>query len=159
MFLDPKFWLTISFLIFTTLIIKYVLPKILEALDSKSKQIADDIEGAKKMREEAEKLLVETKKYHEESLLYCQKLIEDAKKEADKLLSDSKRELEAELLKKTNLAQERIKQEEEKTIREIKSNIVESAIKIISNKASNLTVESSSMMNKKAAADISKTVH
>jgi F-type H+-transporting ATPase subunit b len=159
MFLDPKFWLTISFLIFTTLIIKYVLPKILNTLDNKSKQIANDIEQAKKMREEAEKLLIDTKNYHEDSLLYCQKLIEDAKKEADKLLSDSKKELEAELLKKTNLAQERIKQEEEKTIREIKSNIIASAIKTISNKASNLTIASSSIMTKKAAADISKTVH
>jgi F-type H+-transporting ATPase subunit b len=159
MFLDPRFWLTISFSIFTILLIKYVLPKILVALDNKSKQIADSIEQAKQMKEKAEQLLLEAKKYHEESLVYCQKLIHDAKEEADKLLSDSKKELAGELLKKTNLAKERIKQEEEKTVREIKSNIIASAIKIITNKSNNLSVESSSAIAKKAAADISKMIH
>jgi len=159
MFLDPRFWLTISFLIFTILLIKYVLPKILAALDNKSRQIADSIEQAKRMKEQAEQLLLAAKKYHEESLAYCQKLISDAKAEADKLLSDSKKELEEELLTKTNLAKERIKQEEEKTVREIKSNIIAAAIKIITDKSDNLSVESSSAIAKKAAADISKMIH
>ena len=159
MFLDPRFWLTISFSIFTILLIKYVLPKILAALDNKSKQIADSIEQAKQMKEQAEQLLLAAKKYHEDSLTYCQKLINDAKEEADKLLSDSKKELEEELLKKTNLAKERIKQEEEKTVREIKSNIIAAAIKIITDKSDTLSVESSSAIAKKAAADISRMIH
>lgn len=159
MFLDPRFWLTISFTIFSVLIIKYVLPKILAALDSKSKQIADEIEKAKQMREKAEQLLLEAKKHHEESLLFCQKLLRDTQIEAEKLLTDSKNELAAELLKKTNLAQERIKQEEEKTIREIKSNIINAAIKTIEAKSHNLSAESSSSIAQKAAIDISKMVH
>ena len=88
---DSKFWLAISFFIFVALIIKYALPKILAALDNKSKQIANDIEQAKQMRQKAEQLLLEAKKHHEESLLYCQKLISNAQKEADKLLLDSKK--------------------------------------------------------------------
>jgi F-type H+-transporting ATPase subunit b len=156
---DSKFWLAISFFIFVALIIKYALPKILAALDNKSKQIANDIEQAKQMRQKAEQLLLEAKKHHEESLLYCQKLISNAQKEADKLLLDSKKELEAELLKKTNLAKDRIQQEEEKTVREIKSNIIAAAIKIIADKSNNISAESSSALAKRAATDISKMIH
>ncbi len=159
MFLDPRFWLTISFLIFVALIAKYVLPIILAALDNKSKQIADKIKQAKQMMQKAEQLLIEAKKYHQESLSYCQKLISDTTEEAEKLLADSKKDLEAELLKKTNLAKERIKQEEDKTVREIKSNIIAAAIKTIENRSNNLSTESSSAIAKRAATDISKMVY
>ncbi len=159
MFLDPRFWLTVSFTIFFVLVLKFILPKILKALDNKSKQITDDMEQAKKMREKAEELLLAAKKYHEESLTFCQKLLDDAKKEAEQLLIDSKNELAAELAKKTSLAQERIKQEEEKTIREMKTNIIAAAIKTIEAKSQTLSTESSSLIAQKAAIDISKMVH
>lgn len=158
-FSDPRFWLTISFFIFLTLILKYVMPKTIAALDNKSKQIADQINEAKKMKEKAEQLLVEAKKHHEESLLFCQKLIEDAKAEAAKFLADSQKSLAEELNKKTNLAKERISLEEEQTIREIKSGIISAAIKAIETKAANLSGNSATDLSKKAIVDISKMVH
>ena len=159
MFLDPRFWLAISFLIFLTLLIKYIVPKIITALDNKSKQIANDIEQAKQIKEKAEELLLKTKQYHQESLLYCKKLIDKTKKETEKLLADSQNSLEQELINKTNLAKNRIRQEEEKIIRDIKLNIITSAIKIIEKKSQNLTNHSSSDSLKRAAEDISKMIH
>lgn len=158
-FSDPRFWLTISFGIFLTLMLKYVMPKIIAALDNKSKQIANQINEARQMKEKAEQLLLAAKKHHEESLLFCQKLIEDAKAEAAKLLADSQKSLTEELGKKTNLAKERISLEEEKTIREIKSGIISAAIKIIETKAANLSGNSAADLSKKAIDDISKMVH
>ncbi len=158
-FADPKFWLSISFLIFLALVIKFALPKIILALDGKSKQIADQITSAKQMKEKAEQLLLVAKKHHEESLTYCQKLIADAQAEAAKLLTDSQKSLEEELAKKTDLAKERIALEEEKTIREIKSGIISAAIKIIETKAANLSGNSAADLSKKAIIDISKMVH
>ena len=155
MFSDPRFWLAISFCIFLALLIKYVFPKIAAALDSKTKQIADQISAAKQMRESAEQLLLEAKKHHDESLQYCHKLIENAKDEAEKLLADSQRALEEELSKKTNLAKEKIKLEEEKAIREIKTEIIRSAITAIENKATNLSGNSTSEISKKAISNIS----
>ena len=34
MFLDPRFWLAISFFIFLALMIKYIMPKIINALEN-----------------------------------------------------------------------------------------------------------------------------
>lgn len=159
MFLDPAFWLAISFLIFVVLMIKYALPLIIGSLDTKAASIAKQIADAKSMREQAEKLLKDAKKYHEESLLFSQKLIEDAKIESSKLLAEAQHSLEVEVVKKTTLAKERIKSEEEKVIREIKSGIIDAAIKVIENKATSMPSNNSSSLIKKSISDISKTVH
>ena len=155
LFSDPKFWLSISFLIFLALMLKYLMPKITVDLDNKSKQIADQIADAKKMREQAEELLISAKKHNEDSINYCQKLIEDAKNEASKLLADSQNSLEEELAKKTALAKERIKAEEEKTIREIKSGIIEVVIKNIELRATSFPSALSSKLVKSAIDNIS----
>ncbi len=158
-FSDPKFWLAISFLIFLALIIKYALPKIISILDSKSQQIAKQISDAQQMKERAEGLLLAAKKYHEESLLYCQKLIENAKDDATKLLTDAQQSMEQELSKKTALAKERIALEEARAIREIKSSIIQAAIKTIETKSANISNNSSGNLTKKAIDDIGKIVH
>lgn len=157
MFHDPAFWLAVSFLIFVGLIAKFALPFIIRSLDDKTKNIAKQISDAKEMREQAEKLLKDAKKYHEESLLFSQKLIEDAKIESANLLSETQRSLEEEIAKKTSIAKERIKSEEEKVIREIKSGIIEAAIKVIETKAAGLA--NNSPFNKQAINNISKTIH
>jgi len=159
MFLDPRFWLAISFCIFLALVFKYIIPKIINVLDNKSKHITNEIEQARQMKEKAEQLLLEAQKYHQESMLYCQKLILDTKNATEKLLADSRNDLELELIRRTNLAKDRIKQEEEKTIRDIKSSIILAAIKIIEEKSNNLPSQSSSAIARIATIDISKMIH
>ncbi|MCE3255123.1 MAG: hypothetical protein K0R25_617 [Rickettsiaceae bacterium] len=159
MFLDPKFWLAISFLLFLCLVIKYVMPKILALLDDKSKQVADEIAQAKQLKEEAEKLFSDAKKHREESLEYSKKLIEDAKNEASRLLADSQRALEEEIAKRTSLAKEKIKTEEEKAIREIKSEIINSAIKIVEEKAANISSNQAAQLSAKSIENISRIIN
>ena len=129
--LNEKFWLAVAFATFATLIIKFVWPKIAKALDSKSKEIAEEILAAKEMRQKAEKLLLKAEKYHAESAQFAEKLVKDAAIEAQKFTQESKDFLEAELAKKTSAAISRIKMEEEHAIRELKSKIVNSALQNI----------------------------
>jgi len=125
---NEKFWLAIAFLSFVALCIKYVLPKINKALDAKSKKIAEDILMAKKLREQAEKLLEEAKAFHEYSLEKSQKIIEDSQQESIKIELALKKELEEKIAKITAISLERLKSEEESAIRIVKESIVNSAI-------------------------------
>lgn len=156
MFLDPRFWLAMSFFIFSFLMIKYVMPIITRAIDGKRKQITNEINQAKSLKEQAEKLLADAKKYNTESLIYSQKLIGEAKDLASNLLSESQKSIEAEIRKKMELAKERIALEETIAIREIKSHIISSAIRIFEEKAQKISDDSSITINKKAISDISK---
>lgn len=130
--LNEKFWLAIAFLTFVILIIKFVWPHLAKALDESSKKIAADLLAAKELKERAEKLLANAEQFYKESVAYAEKLAKDAEDEARKIAENAKTSLEAEVKKKTDAALARVKLEEERMVREIKLQIVSSAINNIS---------------------------
>lgn len=156
---DEKFWLAISFTLFASLLIKYIWPKISKALDQKSKAIAEEILAAKELRAKSAELLAAAEKYYQESVTYSQKLIADAEAEAQKFLADAEKSIADELEKKTTAANERIKREEEKTLRQIRVEIVAAALKTIAVGAAKSDKKQSSYLFTKAAQDFSKIIH
>jgi F-type H+-transporting ATPase subunit b len=136
---DEKFWLTISFIFFAILIAKYVWPLIIKMIDDSSKKIASDVEAAKNLKNQAEELLLQAKKHHQETITHCKKLAIDAEDEVKKLISTSKASLEHEVEIKLDAAMTRIKNQEENIIRDLKTKIIEDAFeKVKKDLASNL---------------------
>lgn len=155
--LNEKFWLAISFTSFVILMIKFVKPIILKSLDTKSQEIAEEIDTAKKMKEQAAELLVQAEKYHNESKKFADKLISDADLEAQKFATDAKQSAEDEVAKKTAASIERIKIEEVIAIREIKTKIVSSTIESISNNiGSEMNNEQHNHLVAKSVQDLGK---
>jgi F-type H+-transporting ATPase subunit b len=139
--LNEKFWLAIAFFVFLAALVKYAFPSIGKSLGDKSKQIADEIAEAKRIREVAENLLKKAEKHYLESTDYAAKLIKDAESESEKFAAESKKTLEIEIAKKTAAALERIKMEEVNAIAEIKSKIVSTALQNVTAELSNITPE------------------
>ena len=156
---DEKFWLAISFLTFLALMAKFIFPIISKALGNKAKLVEDEILEAKKMREEAQNLLNKSKEILEDAKNYSKNLIQDAKDQAEKLIAESEAELKKELDKKTAIAKERIKNEEEKAIREVKSGIIGAAIKLIEEQAAEVSKKSAAEINEDAISNISKMIN
>jgi F0F1-type ATP synthase membrane subunit b/b' len=129
---NEKFWLAIAFTSFVLLILKYVRPLIIKALDNKSKQIAEEILAAKEMKEKALRLLERAEKSYEDSINFSQKIIKDAEIEAQKFATESQKMIEQEISKKTAAALDRIKLEQDSAIREIKQKIISAALQIFS---------------------------
>ena len=115
------------------MMIKYVVPLIIKMIDAKSQKIAEDLREASKMRLEAEKLLKKSKEYYDYHIKKSDQLIKDAAIESEKLIENYKIAVEDEISKKIDVANERIKTEEGRVIRDIKSKIIESAIIAIEN--------------------------
>jgi len=126
---NEKFWLAIAFLAFTALLFKLVKSLVINALNQKTKDIADEIKKAKEARQKAEELLQKAQQYEEESKTYIEKLLSDANKEADLLAKKAKEEIDLEIAKTTQNSKDRIKMEEEIAIREMKQKIVSETIK------------------------------
>jgi F-type H+-transporting ATPase subunit b len=157
---DPKFWLAIAFFIFIGAAIKYVLPIIIKMIDGKRAFISEQIAKANEMRLKAENLLAEAEKYHKDSIVYSEELIEVAKKEVETILENSRKAIEDELNTKMELSSLKIKQEEEKVIRNLKLAIVEAAIKSIEqslSKTENKKISENS--TNQAIHNISKLIH
>ena len=157
---DPKFWLAISFCLFCFLFLKYVLPILIRALDAKSKEIADELFEAKKLKNKAEKLLIEAENYHRESVAFSKKMIDDSKSEVDKFMVDSVKKISEDLDRKMAVVFDRIKQEEQRSIRETKSKIIVAAVKAIENGLPNKVNKNSSESTiKDAIIEVSKSIH
>jgi F-type H+-transporting ATPase subunit b len=124
---DEKFWLAISFAFFAILIAKYVWPLMISKIDDSSKKIASDVEAAKNLKIQAEELLLEAKKHHQETVEHCKKLAIDAEDEVKKLIISSQSSLEHEIKIKLDAAVTRIKNQEENIVRDLKNKIVEDA--------------------------------
>jgi len=125
---DEKFWLALAFLSFVALSFKFILPKIAKILDNKSKKIAEDILEAKKLREQAQKLLEEAQTFHKLSVEKSQQIINDAMIEAKNIENLAKKNLDEQIDKIKNTALERIKNEQEFAIRQVKTTIIEEVV-------------------------------
>lgn len=131
LFLDPKFWLSISFLLFLLLTIKFIWPFIISKIDIKLKEVLDSVKLAEKSLKESDKLLSDAEKLYKNAVISSKNLLSDADKEAQALIARSQKTVEEEMEKKLIAIQNRVKKEEEKLIRELKSKIIESAIDTI----------------------------
>ncbi|MBM5781978.1 MAG: ATP synthase F0 subunit B [Pelagibacterales bacterium] len=157
---DEKFWLGIAFLIVAGSIVKWVFPIIARSLDNKSKSIAEEILTAKEMKEAAERLLASAEKYYNESLAQSQKLIKDAEIEAARFLSDAQKSVNDEVSKRTSVAYDRIKLEEEKAIRDVKKAIIAAAIHTVEIESSKgLSKKDNDQILSQATQNFSKIVH
>lgn len=155
---DEKFFLAISFFIFAGILIKLVGPKITNALDNKSKAIADELAAAKETKEKAIKLLDEAEKYQKESSSYAKKLLKDAESEAKQFLIDAQKSIAEELDKKTAAAQTRIQHAEKGALQDIKNSIISTALKEIeTNAESGLNKQESDYILEKATEGFKET--
>jgi len=157
---NEKFWLAISFATFVIFVIKFVKPLILKALDNKSEAIKNEILAAKEMKNKAEKLLAKAKKYAQESEEYATKLIQDAESQSAQFAIESQKALESEIAKKTSASIERIKIEEISAVRQIKTKIIESTLKNLSqNLATKIDEKTHQNLILESLKDFQKTIH
>lgn len=92
------FWTLIIFLILFWILKKYAFPAVLDAVEAREKALAEAIEGAKRDREEAAKLLADQRASIEVAREDAQRLIAEARVVVEKSRAD--------LLEKTRLEQQ-----------------------------------------------------
>ena len=126
--LNPEFWASQIFwlvIIFAALYIitwKIFLPKITYSIENRKSRIVNDLNEAQKLKENAEKKLLEYKK-----------IIEDSKKEAKKIIEDSKKKLDRDIESKKQKFNDEIEKElidVEKEIKNLKKTALPSISKI-----------------------------
>jgi len=123
--LNPEFWTAQIFwliLIFLALYVinwKIFLPKITNSIENRKSRIINDLSEAEKLKENAEKKLIE-----------YNKIISDAKKEAIKIINENKKKLESDIENKKRKFSEEIEKELSNAEKEIKNLKKESVLNI-----------------------------
>ena len=119
---DAPFWALIALIIFFAVIIYLKVPGTLAgSLDNRAKAISDELEQAKRLREEAQQLLGEYQRKAREAEAEAAQIVDQAKREADALSGEAQKRLEEYVAGRTRLAEQKIAQAEAQALQEVRA--------------------------------------
>jgi len=125
---DPEFWVLLAVVIFAIVVWKPMRRAVVGTLDERAMRIQGELEEARKLRDEAERLLADYRQKEREAEADARAIIAHARDEAERIAAQSARDLEQSLERRQRLAEERIAQAEAKALDEIRAAAVDVAI-------------------------------
>jgi F-type H+-transporting ATPase subunit b len=128
LFGEPEFWVLLAVVLFVIGVWKPARRAILGGLDARAVRIRDELEAARRLREEAQQALAGYQKRQDEAVAEAAAILAHAKAEAERIAAQAARNLEETLERRRRLAKERIAQEEAKALSEIRAVTVDVAI-------------------------------
>ena len=107
--LDSYGWVALSFVIFVALLLWLKVPKaIAAALDSRAARIKGELDEARRLREDAERLLAEYKGKQAQAAKDAEAILAAARTEASVIVADAQRQAEASVARRTRMAEDKI---------------------------------------------------
>ena len=153
MFEDPKFWLTVSFILFVILMIKPFKSMMIGGLDQKIEEIKSNINSSLKSFSEAEAKLKEAEKQTEDLDNKIQELLNSAKSQAETISKNIVDKTSQTISSKEKNSLERIKQIEISAIQSIKKQASIELNSMITNYLANLSDSDRNKVLEKSVSD------
>ena len=153
MFEDPKFWLTVSFILFVILMIKPFKSMMIGGLDQKIEEIKSNINSSLKSFSEAEVKLKEAEKQTEDLDNKIQELLNSAKSQAETISKNIVDKTSQTISSKEKNSLERIKQIEISAIQSIKKQASIELNSMITNYLANLSNSDINKVLEKSVSD------
>jgi F-type H+-transporting ATPase subunit b len=121
-FEDPAFWALVGLVVFFGIIIYLKVPAMIGGtLDKRAATIRDELEQARRLREEAQALLAEYQRKAREAASEAEEIIDQAKREADALGAEARKRMEDYVASRTRMAEQKIAQAEHQAVQEVKA--------------------------------------
>ena len=126
---DPAFWVAVSFCGFLALLFYFKVHVMLaKALDARADAIRKELDDARRLREEAQALLADYKRKHEQAEEEAEAIITLAKREAEVLAGETRKSLTESLERRTRLAEEKIERAEAQAVSEVRSAAIDASV-------------------------------
>lgn len=107
--LDSYGWVALSFVIFVALLLWLKVPKaIAGALDGRTARIKGELDEARRLREDAERLLAEYKGKQAQAAKDAEAILAAARTEASVIVADAQRQAEASVARRARMAEDKI---------------------------------------------------
>lgn len=128
MLANTYLWSTVGLIIFFAILVKFgVHTMILNALDSRGEKIAAELAEAKKLREDAQKLLAEYEAKHKAAEAEADAIIAAARQEADRLAKDAEIKMSDFIARRTKTAELKIAQAEAQASADVRTAAADAA--------------------------------
>jgi F-type H+-transporting ATPase subunit b len=129
MLAEAETWVAIGFLIFVGILIYVGVPKIiLKALDDRAKRVQADLDEARRLKEEASRLLAEYQGKQKQAETEAASIIEGAKADAERIAADAKVKMEEFVVRRSKMAETKIAQAEAQAVADVRAAAAEAAV-------------------------------
>lgn len=126
---DESFFVALSFVTVIGAFLYLKLPqRLLSALDTKSAEIADALEQARKLREDAEALLADYEARRKSAEQQAEEIVTEARATAERLAEEVRVAMQAQLERRTQQAESKIARAEEQLVGEVRAAITRLAV-------------------------------
>lgn len=144
--MDATFWALIALIIFLAILAYVKVPAMITgALDQRANKIKDDLDEARRLREEAQELLAEYQRKRKEAEQEASEILAAAKREAAALEKDAEQKANEFVARRTALAEQKIAQAQAQAVAEVRASAVDLAIaaasKLVESKATGATAD------------------
>ena len=127
--MDSTAWAMVGLVLFLALLAYMKVPGfVARTLDDRAQRIRNELDEARKLREEAQQLLAEYQRKRKEAEQEAGDIVAAAKREAELLVSEAKQKTEDYVVRRTALAEQKIAQAERDAVNEVRSSAVDIAI-------------------------------
>jgi F-type H+-transporting ATPase subunit b len=126
---EPEFWVAVSFIIFLGVLFYFgVHKKLATMLDARALEISEELAEARRLREEAEKVLADYRRKEGEAANEAGSIIAFAAKEAEMLAAETRKSVKEHFDRRMKLAEEKIARAEQDAVSEVRSVAVDAAV-------------------------------
>ena len=129
MFLEPETWVAIAFVILMAVFAYFGVHRtVLTALDHRRERIKAELDDARRLKEEAAKLLAEYKAKRASAEAEAQEIISNAKAEAERIAAEAKAKMEDFVARRTKTAESKIALAEAQAVADVRSAAANAAV-------------------------------
>ncbi|WP_416236857.1 F0F1 ATP synthase subunit B [Rhizobium sp. CC-YZS058] len=122
-------WATVGLVLFLVLIAYLKVPGMMgKSLDERAARIRNDLDEAKRLREEAQALLAEYQKKRKDAEAEAANIVAAAQREAAALTAEAKQKTDEFVARRTQLSEQKIRQAETDAINAVRATAVDIAI-------------------------------
>ena len=134
MFAEPEFWVAVGFVILLGVFGWLGVHRtVITALDHRRDRIKSELDDARRLKEDAAKLLAEYKARHASAEREAQDIVEAAKAEAERIAAEAKTKMEDFVARRTKTAEGKIELAEAQAIADVRAVAANAAIAAASN--------------------------
>ena len=126
---EAEFWVAVAFVIFLGVLVYMGVPKLLiGALDDRAKRVQAELDEARRLKEEAQKLLAEYQGKQRQAETEAAGIIEGAKADAERIAAEAKTKMEEFVARRTKMAETKIAQAEAQAVADVRAAAAEAAV-------------------------------
>ena len=129
MFAEPEFWVAVAFFILMGVFAYFGIHRtVLKTLDHRSERIKAELDDARRLKDEAAKLLAEYQGRRASAEREAEEIIASAKADAERIASEAKARMEDFVVRRTKTAESKIALAEAQALADVRAAAADAAI-------------------------------